>query len=459
MRNLLDISPEEYSKNLLNKYEELTSNNSVKYFDVDDLETIIDYYLYRGRYAESSKAINLGLRLHPDSTELKSRKARLYMLTGKLKSALKIIEDVNVIDKFDDDNLLLQGEILVRLSRIEEAEIIFDQLLIESETEPKDDLCLDIAYIFIYQSLFDYSLKYLEIGYNINSENIIILFELAFSHKQKGNTDKAIEAYSMITEFEPFLSDIWFDLGQLFFSKENYEKAIEAYDFATAIDEYDFMSWMQKGHAYFHIESYLKAIDAYYVCLDCADFNDQPFIYIGECYEQLEDFDKAIEFYKFAIRSDEKNIDGYIGIAICLIEKGCFKESLKYSRKALKFAPQNSEPWIYIAEAYVNLEDPDKAIIAYKKALKIDERQPDTLLAIGNLYLDKEKYKKSLEFLLKAFAIEKDTEGLTFFLAVNYYKLKQYDLALFYLKDAASKEPKSIELFLEICPEAKDITF
>ncbi len=452
-----NLFAEEGFDDILTRYEEATSNNKTKYFDVDELEVIIDYYLQKDRTKDSSNAIELGLRLHPGSTPLQLRRARLYASLDKYEEALKIVEKINLVEVDDFDNSLFQGELLVKLLRGKEAEAIFDNLLLQ-ESGKKDFLCLDIAYIFLNNMDFDLSLKYLLQGYEFNPKNIELLFELAFNYKQQEKMEEALDIYNQIIDINPYSSEAWFNLGQLQFYKGNYNEAIQAYDFVTTIDESDYLAWMQKGNAYFQNENYAKAIEAYQSYREQIHYEDATsLIYIGECYEKMEDFDQAINYYKQALEIDKINTDAYTGIGICLLEKELYSESIVYFQQAVELAPNISEHWVYLAEAYVNMEMIDEAFSSYQKALAIDDQQPDTLVAIGNLYLDKGDYEISLDYFLKAFAIDKDTEGLLFLLAVNYYKLEQFQQALHYLEEACLKDPQAIKLFVEIFPEAKEI--
>ena len=119
---------------VVRRYEESATSNKIKYFDVDELEVIIDYYLQKGRSTDTLNAIDLGLKLHPKSTPIQMRRARLYASLGKYKEALKVIEKVNKIESADIEDMLLQGEILTKLSRLDEAEAVFDKLIeIESD--------------------------------------------------------------------------------------------------------------------------------------------------------------------------------------------------------------------------------------------------------------------------------------------------------------------------------------
>jgi hypothetical protein len=43
---------------MLHRYEASVSKNGSEYFDVDELEVIIDYYLQKGKSKESAQAID-----------------------------------------------------------------------------------------------------------------------------------------------------------------------------------------------------------------------------------------------------------------------------------------------------------------------------------------------------------------------------------------------------------------
>ena len=53
-------------KALLKKYEEMVSQHASAYFDSDELTSIAEYYANKEMMAESDKAIEYAIRLHPD---------------------------------------------------------------------------------------------------------------------------------------------------------------------------------------------------------------------------------------------------------------------------------------------------------------------------------------------------------------------------------------------------------
>lgn len=58
-------------------------------------------------------------------------------------------------------------------------------VLIDEETDEVDQVCLDIAMIFMAESQIDYAYEILGIGSKHNPKNIDLLFELAFVRTKK----------------------------------------------------------------------------------------------------------------------------------------------------------------------------------------------------------------------------------------------------------------------------------
>ena len=58
------------TEELVARYERSQSEGRPCYFDVDELEEISDFYLKKGRNKDSSEVVDLGLKLHPNSTIL-----------------------------------------------------------------------------------------------------------------------------------------------------------------------------------------------------------------------------------------------------------------------------------------------------------------------------------------------------------------------------------------------------
>ena len=86
---------DEESQEVVRRYEQAVQNRMVGYFDVEELEVIVDYYLNCGKPKESSKAIDLGMTLHPGSTVLQTKRAKVHLASGEVRKALQILERIH----------------------------------------------------------------------------------------------------------------------------------------------------------------------------------------------------------------------------------------------------------------------------------------------------------------------------------------------------------------------------
>ena len=454
MITFFEIQPGEEVDEILQNFEKRIADKA--YFDVDELEDIIDHFFEKGYIPAAANAIELGRQLHPNNNDIQLRQAKLYAIQGKLEEALQLTEEIDKIEHNDLENMMLRGEILLRLDKDREAETVFDNLL-QNELENKELLCLDIANIYMNIAGFNGAERFLRIGYEANPKNLDVMLGLAFVLQHKNEDSKeAIEIYNRMIDLEPYSVEAWFNLGQTYMAQGKPDKAVEAFGFVTAIDDTNMNAWLQKAHAYFENENYQKAIDTYSVFLEKTENKEFPLLYIGECYEEMEQYYKAMEYYDKALEINPDFVDAYLGLSTCMLAMECFAECLTCTDQALLLEPSCAETWIYRAEAYIGLEKIDDAIAAYEKSLKLDDTQVETYIALGNLYLDKGDYYNSLYCFQNAENFEVEIENLHLFLAINYCKLEQYPQMLVHLIFAIIENKEAYDAFLEFCPEMKE---
>jgi len=456
MNRKLLFPVDDESSDIVKRYEQFLSGTAPGYFDVEELENIIEFYLRKGRTKDCTKALDLGLKLHPNNTALKTKRAKIYLATGDATKAFHILD--KLAESTDYEVILLKIEVLIKLERTKEARMLSEKL-IEDESDDLDNVCLDVAYIYLGQGDYGTALKLLEKGDRHNTENIELLYELAFCYEQNEEFEQAIVVNNRIITLDPFANEAWFNLGQLYFSLQEFPKALEAYEFALAIDENDSLSCIQKGHVLFQLDQFEQAIDTYLDYNKMTSYSWQTDIFIAECFEKLERYKESISFYTQSLEAHSDNYDALTGIGICLLEQEKYVESMNYIRQALEINNEASDSWVYLAEAYVGLEDIDNALLAYIKAIALDPDQPDTLMAIANICLERMDYGLAIKYYLAAEELDDTLELIKLFIAVAYYKNDELDKATDYLRRAVAENETSAALFLELCPEAVNLNF
>ena len=451
MGRKLQFQLDDESSELISRYELFIAGKGPGYFDVEELETIVDYFLRKGKTKESSKALELGMQLHPGNSNLQTKRAKIYLALGETQKAMRILDTMSESTEYE--LLLLKAEAMVKSGRSKEAEFICNSIL-DNELEDVDNICIDIAFIFIADLNITKALHFLKIGDKYNDKNTDLLFELAFCYEQLLDSDLAIDIYNRIINIDSYSSEAWFNLGQVYFVLQDFEKALSAYDFVLAINENDSLACLQKAHTHFQIEEYQQAVDAYIDYGKMSGEDWQTHLFVGECYEKLELFDKAIEFYEQSLLEKTDNYDALTGIAICLLEKEQFTESLVYTQRALELQEDAPDAWVYLAEALVGIERLDEALLAYLKSITLEANQPDTLMAIANICMDKGEWKMALDYYLAAYDQDITLEYIDLFIAVAFYKNENITASTTYLKKAMAQNLEAERLFFEVCEDA-----
>ena len=446
---------EDLSDGLKERAEKFLSDRfSELYFDVDELEILVDHYIAQRRDSDAFALLEYGLKLHPNSSELLVKKAKLLLLQGDIGKASVLLDTLSVDDY---EVTMLKMEALVKLNRLSEAVELAENLLKNEEDTEMCSTCLDISSIFIEQDHYDLALSYLKVGKQYCSNNIELLSELAFCLEKVGDVDKAIDVYNDIIDIDPYYADAWFNLAQVFLGQNRYRQALHAYEMCLTIDDSDSLVWLQKGHAHFSLDEFHEAIECYEHCQKDTKDNWQLYLFLGECYEKLGDCDTAIRYNRKVLDEQPSNFDALMALGFCLMEKKQLDEAQELFAAAIKVRPQSSEAWFNMGEVVNFKSRTDDAVSYYTRAIELDPKNIDAMIALATTYIDEDKPSEALPVLLRVKAMEPETPRLYLLLAVVYYGLNDSENLLDCLGKMVTSGTEDINIFLNVCPELSEV--
>lgn len=436
---------------LINRYEKFLSGAASGYFEVEELGSIVEYYLQRGKTSESLKAWEFGKKLHPESSLLDLKRAKIYLTSGDAQKANRILD--SQIESNEPEVVQLKIETLIKLGREKEAYGIALRL-IDGEDDEKEWMCLDLAMVFMTENSFKFALELLKKGEEITPRNIDILFEKAFCYERLNDLEPAISAYDKIVSIDAYSAEAWFNLGQIHFNLNQFEKALEAYDYALTINDGDVIALMQKAHSLYQLNRYNDAVQVYLEYVEFAVEKWQVYTFIGECYEKLEDYVKALHYYQLSMDETPNNFDALVGATICMLEMEEYLKSLEYILKAIELDDKAADVWVYLAEAKTGLGNTDEALEAYLKSISIDPTQPDVLMSVAGIYMDEGKFAEAIKYYELAYNFDNNLEMIELFMAVGYYYMGDMEKTSHFLHLALQKSLDAFMLFQEFCPDA-----
>jgi tetratricopeptide (TPR) repeat protein len=339
-------------KQLVLGFEAMQRRGDSRYYDVEDLETIIDFYLDTSDGDMLEKSVRYGEKLFPSSNEIRLRRVHLLCFKERYKEAYKLLKQLERIEPDDTDVLYALGVVYSALEQPRKAIQYYHKAA-------ADGYELGI----IYGNIADEYLKmdqraearnYYRKALKANPDDERALYELANCYDDDGLIDKWIHFYSRFVQEYPYSKVGWFCLGEAYAAEGLYEKAIDAYQYATAIDAEFYYAYMQLASCYNSLGDSNNAVAALHDA--CKHTQDKAYVYF-----------RIGEVFRFQNNAVTANI---------------------YYQKALKEDPLYAEAWHAMSTCYAFLRSYSAAIDAAKRALKIDPESPLFLTTLAMIYCD-----------------------------------------------------------------------
>jgi tetratricopeptide (TPR) repeat protein len=127
------------------RFEHMLANEDQYYFDVSDLEELIDHYMERLDLDKAWKVLELASNQHPHSSEFELKRAEILALKGEYKKAMKSIRLLESIAPNNPDMLITKGSIFSRTGKHKQAIEIFNRALENAEVKSDVRLCFHMS--------------------------------------------------------------------------------------------------------------------------------------------------------------------------------------------------------------------------------------------------------------------------------------------------------------------------
>ena len=171
---------------------------------------------------------------------------------------------------------------------------------------------------------------------------------------EKGDYDRAIEAYNTAIILNPTFSEAYFNRGLCHYNLKNFDKAIADYSKSAELDPKNPVIYNNRGDAHYRKQDFNTAIEDYERALTLNPKYLKAFYNRGLAYACLQDYEKAVEDFT----------------------------------EVIKLNPNFSEAYHIRGLAYDYLNQLDKAIADYDKAIELN---PDFTEAINHRDIAKGK--------------------------------------------------------------------
>ena len=425
---------EEFFENeLVNKFEDMIENNLELYFDTEELEDIIIYYLELGDLKNAENAVNYGLQLHPNSIEIKVKQLEVLIEFEFYAPAKELLKELQTVAGESTDYLACCAKYYSNLGNPKKA-IEFCKRAIELGEELNflhnfiADECVNLGDPFT-------ALRHYRLALEEDPQDEYALENIMACFIDLKKSDEAIQFLNAYLDDYPFSEIAWYEYGQFYFNQKNYEEAIKGFDYLLAINSEAVSVYSNKAVCLENLEKYKEAIAVYEEMLELEFTKAFTFYKIGLAYKQLKQWvpalmsfqkslvedpqfylsmmeqskvyeemggmKEALYFAKEALALNENQVDYQKRVAFLLIDAGKLEESLVCLKKLIEIEPDRFYNWYAYAEVLMLLGEYEDAIILLKDALKKHKRA-ELLYQLSNCYFILKQEKEGLKFLEKA---------------------------------------------------------
>ena len=437
---------------LIRKYEDMKGGVRSIFFDVEEFEQIIDYYLDDFQYDEARNAANLGKRQHPTSIEIKYKFVHIHIEQGQPKKALALLEEIPVWEENNPERYFLKGTALCLTGKLKESEAQFDRGLELSGDETFDAL-INISIAFENVRHFEQALKYLIQAFRQQPENLSVLYDLGYFYDRLHKFDESLKYYQQYIDLDPYSDNVWYNMGIVYHKLEQFEEAVDAYDFSIALNPDYASAYFNKASVWVNAGNFDKAIESYREFLDVEPESTQAYCYMGDCYEQMNKLDDALDSFRKVIELDNSDPEGWFGAGMIYHRKGEQQEAITYILKAIEFDNKNLDYWINLGYANEDAGLVDEAIKCYTYVTRTDAKDLDGWSALTGLLMKEGDYEKSLGALREAFVNHSGDAGIKLKMAVCHLKQGEKKLAVKFLEEALKANSDLESEFAYFFPE------
>lgn len=422
----------------------MIENNEERYFDTEEYEDIIIYYLEMGDISFAETAVKYALKLHPSSIELKIKKFEVLLELENYTLAKQLMDEVKESSLESTDFLVCCAKYYSNLGNPRRAIKYCEEALKLQEEE--NFLHNFMADEFVNLEDPFTALKHYKQALTFDPNDDYALENTMFCYNLLNRGEDAIEFLNDYLDKYPFSETAWFEYGQFYFNRKNYEEAIKGFDYLLAINSQSVGVYANKAACYEAMGEWLKAVEVYEEMLAleytksftyykiglCYKENKQPVLALNAfqkslrddpqfylsmmeqsyIYEEMGSMKEALHFAREAVLLNDNNVDYQKRLAFLYIDSGRYEESLTCMKALVDFEPKRFYSWYAYSEVLMLIGNYESAVEILTTATQMHNRA-ELFYQLSNCYFHLNNQKDGRKSLAKALELDPELlEGM-----------------------------------------------
>ncbi|MCR4659956.1 MAG: tetratricopeptide repeat protein [Bacteroidales bacterium] len=433
-----------------------------QFFDTEELEIIIDYYLETSDLDRLEAAVRYAEGLYPSSNSIRLRRAHLYSARNQFDRALDILLQLERVEPDNTDVAYALGAVYSMLDHPDQAIRYYRKA--SADGYELGTVNGNIADEYYKLGRLNEAIMYYKKALAADPANENAMLNLLDTYAEAGQADKSADYFKRMVEREPYSKLAWYCLGCSYYDLGLAEKAIDALEYAIAIDKTYFDAYMCMADCYEDTNNHASAVECLRRSLDYAEHKETVYCSIGIIYMRAGNYDTAMLYLKQAEQAATANPEAasYFLADLYSAQADCYRALNEYylaaqsAAAALSLTADPGRILRFLGSLHEEHGDSEQAAKMYLSAI---EREPDTddnWTAYIDFLLRAGRYDEAIDYTLQAAASATDQLPFDLRFAVEYFKTGRRNYLFNAINACLADDPEAGRQLLEICPEMAD---
>ena len=287
------------------KFESMINSNKFLFFDSEEFESIIIYYLESGNSSMANKAIKMAIEQYPKNTSILLLKVEALIFENNIEEAEKIIDSLYEIDRNNSEIIIQKSRILSKRKKHSKSINLLKK--ISKDCEFYSDALVMIGKEYLFIDNFENAKEKFKEYIKNHQLDYAVLNNLLYCFDALGNTDNTINYLNDFLEENPYCEVAWHQLGKQYLKKELFKEALTAFDFAIISDDSFVGAYLEMGKVLEKLNKINQAIEQYEIVTKIDEPNPFALYRIACCHNKLGNIELAISYYNKTVEEDHSH--------------------------------------------------------------------------------------------------------------------------------------------------------
>jgi len=309
-------------------------------------------------------------------------------LMNKGEGPDKVLSLINSSLKREPDSLsarTLLAQALVKMGEIKKAIRIYDEVL--SDDPGFLPAVTGKGLLYIANGKVAEAASFLEKNLKKMPDNILLMYNCAYSRERAGDVRKAELLYRGIIARDPFNQVAIYNLATLYFKNHKFRKSLPLFQKLEKLNPGDNMYAYNTATVYLHLGELERARTRLLEIARSGDFKE---VYndLGIIERRKRNFKEAEKYFKQAIKVDPQYSPAYNNLGILYLIQGKKPEARKNFDEAIRYNIRNADALYNLGLLSLAEGDLDRAYIFFSRAVDITPKffNARVNLAITEMY-------------------------------------------------------------------------